>query len=235
MEDQLFLLLTFAISSANVFGNVANIIYTIGSSIRNSFYLRFAIVFGAIFEILYSSLIVDEPLWTPIIWAIIIICVNVYFITVVYIEKYSVQLNPDELRIYNNLFSRMDKMIFQKFMKMGSNREYAAQRDLIQEGKISDRLFLLNNGVAEVIVNESAVAYVHSGGFIGEMSFLTGDLPTATVRTMVASKIYSWNKVDINRMSEKNSTFKTELQSILSGDLIHKITNQNKKESKFKH
>jgi Popeye-like protein len=216
---------------ADLFGNIANIILTVGSSIKNSFYLRFAIVLGGIFEVIYYFQVAENPLWTSIIWAVVIITLNVYFIAIIYYEKYTLDMDEEEKRIYYSLFSNMDIGLFHKFIKLSKKEELESKKFIIEEGKFSDKLHLLLDGMAEVIVDNHPVAFIHNGTFVGEMSFLSGKVPTATVKTTLPSKLITWRKHDVKKLSESDSGFEKELQQVLSTDIILKLTKQNRAEN----
>lgn len=230
MSALIFLILGVSFTIADIFGNLANIILTIGSSIKNSFYLRFAIVLGGVFEIIYYFKVPGEPLWTSIIWAIIIICLNIYFIGVIYYEKYTINLTEDEKKIYYSLFSNMEMTQFHKFIKLAEKVEMNSKEIIIEEGKFSDRLYLILDGMAEVLVDKYSVAYVHNGTFIGEMSFLSGKVPTATVQASIQTVMLVWKKHDVKKFSDNDPGFEQKLQQVLSTDIILKLTKQNRSE-----
>ena len=72
-------------------------IFIIGSSFKNSFWLRVAIVFGSIFEIIFFLNIADTPVWAEILWIILIDIVNIYMIIIILLEKGFVKFNKDEV------------------------------------------------------------------------------------------------------------------------------------------
>ena len=98
---------------------------------------------------------------------------------------------------------------------------------VIIENQPTDHLFLLSQGVGEVRLKGSPIAHVQSGSFIGEMSLLTGQMPTATVQIRAGATLVSWPKTDIQRLQEANESLKNELYAVFSRDIIEKIKQQN--------
>lgn len=70
-------------------------------------------------------------------------------------------------------------------------RQLAPGDCLIEEGQQTGRLYILAEGVAEVVKSDVTVAVVDErGAFFGEMSLLLGTPHTATVRATTACRFY---------------------------------------------
>jgi CRP-like cAMP-binding protein len=70
-------------------------------------------------------------------------------------------------------------------------RSFAAGDVLLEEGKTSGRLYVLREGVVEVVRGDVVVASVtEPGAVFGEMSILLGVPHTATVRAATAGQVY---------------------------------------------
>ena len=214
-------------SPADIFGHVANLIYAVGSGIRGPLALRIALVLGALIEILYDFYVTSEPLWTSIFWCLIIIALNAYQIILILLNRRRRGLSPHELELYKLLFSAMDMANFRRVMKTARWEVLGEDRVVITENQPTDHLFLLSQGVGEVRLKGSPIAHVQSGSFIGEMSLLTGQMPTATVQIRAGATLVSWPKTDIQRLQEANESLKNELYAVFSRDIIEKIKQQN--------
>lgn len=216
-------------SVLDLIGHLSNALYTIGSGFRNIMYLRSAFILAAVLEIIYYSLISASPLWTPILWAIALIVINIYQVLRILYEKRFLNLSSDERKVFNMIGSKMDILNFKKFMKAGDWDVYPENKNIITEKEATERLFLLVDGEAEVKMNHKHVSNIKKGNFIGEMSFLSGELPSANVSTIVNSKILSWEKGKLRLLIDKNKDLRHEIHSLFSNDLILKLINQNKK------
>ncbi len=69
-------------------------------------------------------------------------------------------------------------------------RDYGAGETVIHQGDVGDSLFFIQRGEVEVLANEPGlpqprrVAMLGAGEFFGEMSLMTGERRTATIRTL---------------------------------------------------
>ena len=137
-------------------------------------------------------------------------------------------LTPDERALYEMIGGRMDIINFRKLMKAGSWVTVEENQIIIFENKPIEKLFYLFEGEVEVNMNDCRIATIKKGNFLGEMSFLSGELPSATVSSITHVKIFSWEKVKLRLLMDKNDDFMHEIYSIFSNDLILKIINLNK-------
>jgi hypothetical protein len=210
-------------------GHLSNALYTIGSGFRNIVYLRTAFILAAVLEIIYYSLIAPSPIWTPILWAIALIAINIYQVLRILYEKRFLNLSPDEKRVFNMIGAKMDILNFKKLMRAGKWDVLPEHTDIINEKEATEKLFFLVDGEAEVKMEDRHVSTIKKGNFIGEMSFLSGELPSANVSTLVPSKLLTWEKGELRLLIDKNKELRHEIHSLFSNDLILKLINQNKK------
>jgi CRP-like cAMP-binding protein len=68
---------------------------------------------------------------------------------------------------------------------------FAAGETIVRQGEAGSSMFVVSRGAATVTLEpgNQEVARIERGGFFGEMSLLTGDPRTATVRTAVDSEL----------------------------------------------
>ena len=207
--------------------HIANLIFIIGSSFKNAFWLRVALVFGSIFEVIYFANVGDKPIWAEIFWIILIAIVNIYMIVITLLEKGFVNLNKDETFIYNKVFSKMDKTLFKKLLNAGYWKILQDKQIIFREQEPTNSLILLCDGEASVIVHNNQVATLYPGSFIGEISFLSGGNATATVMAANQIKLFIWDKKPLTKLLDSNDELNNELKKILSIDLVAKIKNTN--------
>ena len=61
------------------------------------------------------------------------------------------------------------------------------------------------------------------GRFIGEMSFITGEAPTADVVALDAVKYVSWPKKELTKFLADHPTLRAAWQAVLGADLVNKL------------
>ena len=67
------------------------------------------------------------------------------------------------------------------------------------------------------------VAELTDGQFIGEMSFLTGESASATVKAVERTRYVAWLKKDLKLFLERNPNLSPSLQTIIGTDLVTKL------------
>ena len=74
------------------------------------------------------------------------------------------------------------------------------------QGDRGDSMFVVLRGTVDVVLEPSGqrVATIERGGFFGEMSMLTGDPRTATVRAVTDSQVLEIAAADIRRLAQAN-------------------------------
>jgi CRP-like cAMP-binding protein len=162
-------------------------------------------------------------------WSFLIIAINIFQVIYFLYQKRFLNLSVDERKVFNMIGSKMGILNFKKLMKAGNWDTYPKHKQIITENEATERLFLLVDGEAEVKIKHKHITTIKKGNFIGEMSFLSGDLPSAHVSTLTPSKMLSWEKGKLRLLIDKNDDLRHEIHSIFSNDLILKLINQNKK------
>lgn len=217
------------ISVIDLIGHLANVIFTFGTGFRNILYLRTSLIAACVLEIIYDAFATESPLWTPIFWSMALIGVNVFQILYILYHKRFQNLSNDERAVFNMIGSRMGIVNFKKLMKAGIWENFQEQYKIITENEATEKLFFLVDGEVEIKLKDKQISTIRKGNFIGEMSFLSGELPYADVYSLTPVKILSWEKGRLRLQIEKNDELRQEIHSIFSNDLILKLINQNKK------
>ena len=85
-----------------------------------------------------------------------------------------------------NLFETLSAEARQALATGAGHHLFAAGESIVRQNAEGDSMFVLMNGQARVVLEPSGqeVAVIPTGGFFGEMSMLTGDRRTATVKAI---------------------------------------------------
>ena len=214
-------------NALDILGHLSSALYTIGSGFRNILYLLWAFILAAISEIVYNFLIAEKPLWTPIVWGIALIVINIYQIISAAYQKTFLNFSEDELQAFILIGEKMDVLNFKKLIRLGTWENYDQHKHIIKENEDAERIFLLVDGEADVRIKEKKISTIKKGNFIGEMSFLTGHLPSADVFASAQTKVVGWKKEKLKELMKKDHTMRHEIHSLFSHDIIAKLHNQN--------
>jgi CRP-like cAMP-binding protein len=84
---------------------------------------------------------------------------------------------------------------------------FAADENIIRQGQSGDSMFFISHGEVSVIVEKNGVmekvARMSSGEYFGEMSLLTGERRTATVRAATDVRAYVLRKESFGRVLQE--------------------------------
>ena len=206
-----------------IIGHVSNVLYIVGASFEKMIWLRSTLIVAALLELYYSFNITDEPLWTDIIWSVVFVGTNLWWISVLYYEKLTLKLGEHEKRMLELTFSKMNPTHFKKLVRLGELRTVPENTSLIKENTNINELMLIIKGLIKITRNDKVLAYVKDGRFVGEMSFMSGETTTANCDTLEETEMIVWDKQELTEFLRKNDNIKKELNDVFSEDLIKKL------------
>lgn len=99
--------------------------------------------------------------------------------------------------------------------------DYGAGEFIVRQGDQGDSLYIIRTGSCGVYVRkngkqENRIATIDSGEFFGEMSLLTGEPTTATVRAMVDTSVIIIDKENFSEILNDNPAISVQLGEILA-------------------
>lgn len=216
------------ISIIDLVEHLSYIIFAFGTGFRNVIYLRTSLIVVSVLQIIYTIYSIDEVFSSPIVWSVVAIGINLFQVAYILYYKRFMNLSHDEKEVLKMMGGGMDILNFKKFMNAGNWINYPENKKILVEDEAIEKLFYLVDGEVEVKMKDKQIATIKKGNFLGEMSFLSGELPSASVTSITPARILSWDKSKLKMMMEKNDDFRHEIYSIFSNDLILKIINLNK-------
>jgi CRP-like cAMP-binding protein len=96
-------------------------------------------------------------------------------------ERRPLILTPYQQRIYEISFSSISSRTFLRLFNLGEIINPNIDKLFIQRGRHLDLLYLIVDGEFEVSLETNEIKIIGSGGFLGELSFITGGDATANV------------------------------------------------------
>ncbi len=175
-------------------------------------------------------------MWDNIAWALIFTAINLFMLFLIYLESRPIKLSDLEQKIYDRTFKSLEPREFKKLIDHGSLNEHQPEVGLVTRDTHLEKLMLVVEGQAEVVLKNGDQVDIPAGGFIGEQSFITGENTSADVATgREAAKILSWNSDSLRKYLEKKPHLKETLELILTSDVIHKLRDMEEKYDEIKH
>lgn len=203
--------------------HVANIMYLLSYLVKDILWLRLLTVFAGICLYPFYFFSQDKPLWAPIFWVGLFTLINIYQIYLLLLERRPVNLTPEEQKIYQLAFRTLTPREFKQLMGVAQWKTAQRNEQLITQGQPVEQMLFIYSGFLEVTVDEKPVAQIQDGQFVGEMSFMTGEIPTASVVSAAETTYVAWPIPELKTFLDKQQTLKAALQYILGTDLVSKL------------
>ena len=154
----------------------------------------------------------------------------------IYLESRPIKLSDLEQKIYDRTFKSLKPKEFKHLIDHGSLDELQPDVGLVTRDTHLEKLMLVVEGQAEVVLKNGDEVDIPAGGFIGEQSFITGENTSADVATgKEAATILSWNSDSLRKYLETKPHLKETLELILTSDVIHKLRDMEEMYDEIKH
>lgn len=204
---------------------LANIFYCLAYMIRDILWLRvFTII--ACFTTFPYYWFQTEPLLSAIMWEIAFVVINAYNLVDLIRRRRPVVLNPEQQKLHLKALPNFSPREMLEFFKVAEEIEVPSGTIIIDQGVVNTQLVLIISGQMAVIANGEVVAQLKACNFVGEMSFVTGELTSADVVAAENCRYLRWMKQDLDKYLEKETEVASHLQSALGRDMANKIKAQ---------
>ena len=99
---------------------------------------------------------------------------------------------------------------------------------LITQGMPVPDLYLIYNGTVDVAVDGEKIAELKDGEFVGEMSFLTEKVATASCIVKYEAQCLVWKQKEFKELLKRNPSLYFTIQSVLSSQVSDKLVKSSK-------
>ncbi len=140
----------------NYLVDLSSVLTLISFSVRSMVVLRFLAI-GAQLTFIPYCLMQPTPLWTPIVWNLLFMGVNVVNLVILMLEKRPVVLNADEQKLYSLAFKTLKPREFLALTRIGEFRDGAAGEAVIVQGEQSPHISILIDGKASIYVDQKRI------------------------------------------------------------------------------
>ena len=117
-----------------------------------------------------------------------------------------------------DLFSSLTQEARHALALSGDEHLFAAGETIVHQGAAGDSMFVILSGRVRVSIDPAGqeVAVIPAGGFFGEMSMLTGDARTATVKAIEDAVVLEISAADFRALAEVNPGLIDHVSTIVS-------------------
>ena len=214
---------------ATLAGHLAFGLIAFSFLVKDIFWLRIVSIIASLFSVFYNYVIPLEPMWLAINWNFIFIAVNIYHIAIILYEKREVKMDDKNQELYDTLFSEMTPVEYLKISRAAKWEMVKAGQRIITQGMPVPDLYLIYNGTVDVLVDNEQIAELKDGEFVGEMSFLTEKVATATCKVKYDAQCLVWKQREFKELLKRNPSLYFTIQSVLSAQVSDKLVISSKK------
>jgi len=214
---------------ATLAGHLAFGLIAFSFLVKDIFWLRIISIIASLFSVFYNYIIPLEPMWLAINWNFIFIAVNIYHIAIILYEKREVKMDDKNQELYDTLFSEMTPVEYLKISRAAKWEMVKAGQRIITQGMPVPDLYLIYNGTVDVVVDKEQIAELKDGEFVGEMSFLTEKVATATCKVKYDAQCLVWKQREFKELLKRNPSLYFTIQSVLSAQVSDKLVSSTKK------
>ena len=207
----------------SIFGNLSFALSALSFLMQDMSRLRLIAIVSAVFGIFYNYNVTETPLWLVIFWLSTFMTINLSMLVAEHIRNKSAKFNKDEQELFETLFPELSAFEFLQLLNAGSWKTIRSRERFISAQKENFKLALIWRGQAKVLKGKKVAANLKRGTLIGEISFLTGEKPTADVLLEPGSLIFAWDHEKLRRWLSKNSDAASIFQRLITSDLAAKI------------
>jgi hypothetical protein len=200
--------------------------------VKRPLWLRIGLVVGFALELLYWIYIPHELQYIHIAGTSVLLLINLFQALILVRARQLDSWSDEERYLQSTAFRSLPNVIFKKLMEIAEWKTIGKGDTLIAEHQDVERLMLVYDGTATIHLDGKPITYLRDNSFIGEMSFLTGNPASATVKAATPMRLITWRKSELYDLMAKEPELKAGLQTLFSYDLAGKLSKQNVRQPK---
>ena len=144
-------------------------------------------------------------------------------------RKENNEIGPFFKLAYDTLFKEMTPVEYLKISRAAKWELVKSGQRIITQGMPVPDLYLIYNGTVDVIIDNEYIAELKDGEFVGEMSFLTEKVATATCKVKYDAQCLVWKQKEFKELLKRNPSLYFTIQSVLSAQVSDKLVSSTKK------
>jgi Cyclic nucleotide-binding domain len=219
-------LLTFLLTLLPYIALVVALVFT------QVLWLRVGLMVGFAAQLLYWLYVPSDVQYVHIAGVTAMLLVNLFHTVRLARARGLSDWSDEERYLQTTAFRSLPNESFKKLMEIAVWQTTTKGDILISEHQDVECLMLIYDGTATVHLEHKPITYLRENSFIGEMSFLTGNPASASVKAATNMRIITWNKAQLYDLMAKEADLKNGLQTLFSYDLADKLSKQNVRQPK---
>lgn len=189
--------------------------------------MRSLLIAGTSIELIYHLSDPSAPELVNAAWCIFFILINLWQLVSLIHQQRSLTFTDEEKTLLTTIFKNMPITAFRKLLNIAAWQDLPTGFCMVEQGSTINQLILISDGLADVEIDGYVINYIRNGHFVGEMSLLSGNPATATVRTIDTTRCLIWQKDQLRSLMKQDKEVEHSLHAIFSADLLDKLMNTN--------
>ena len=206
----------------NYLVDLSSLLTLISFSVQSMVVLRL-IAIGAQLTVIPYFLMQPAPLWTPVIWQLLFVTVNLVNLTVLLLEKRPIVLTQEQQHLYDLAFDTLSPREFLKLLSLGEWQDGVAGDQIVSSGQQSHYVSVLSCGEAVAIVDETELATIPEGKLLGISSVWAREPMPFGVKLKTPSRYVRWSAARLRHFANKHPEIREKLQLIVSRKLVETV------------
>ena len=124
---------------------------------------------------------------------------------------------------YEIKFSDLKPHEARPIFKYAKRMTVVGEQLLLKDGEDNESLYLILEGECRVEKNGQDVATLAAGHFVGELSFLSGDVVSADVIASNQTRLMFWDKRSLAPLFKRQGLYESYFNSVCSLDVANKL------------
>jgi CRP-like cAMP-binding protein len=151
------------------------------------------------------------------------VVLSVVGLTRLYLRARKLRFTDEESDFISRRFSHLGKLDARHLLDHGTWSDVPPDVDLTTEGQSVSHLRYIASGSALVLSNGQRVNTLDDGAFIGEITCLTGEPATGTVRTESPCRVLSFEAQGLRKLCQKDDVIRVAVERTLAGTIKQKL------------
>lgn len=215
--------------------HIGYLLFAVSLFLTNIFWLRILLIVSLVFQIIYFAM-AGGSLYTGIGWNVVFILINAYrLMALVQARRVLAKATRGQLlgagadEAVIDAANSLDDTQIEELIRLGEVYDLAPGAPLTTEGEPVDWFYFITAGHAVVIAGGVEVARIHPGEFVGEVSFLTGIVASATVRASDRLSVIALDREKLSRACAEDARLSAAVHQVIGNALARKLVAANQR------
>ncbi len=208
-----------------LFGHFTYFLLIASMLMRRMVTLRILAVASGLAKIVYRAFFVLDPV--SVLWEAIFVLVNVVQLVLIWYYEHHHRFDEEHQHFADNMPDTVDRSAIKRLLDLADLERYHPGTVLTTEGTAVSKLIYIADGIVKVEHGDRVVAICGPGDYIGELSFLSGNLATANATVVKPCRALVFDQQKLTTSIAADTQLRRTLESALNKNLAGKLTRAN--------